>query len=71
MKKHIAIDGPILHGTYYRWTGFIEGKRTTRTISQEVAQECKRRIKRFRKLQKEIDALLAEALANAPWIPKP
>jgi uncharacterized protein DUF6788 len=61
---------PQLHGTYYRWTGFIEGKRTTRTITKEVAQECKRRIKRFRKLQKEIDALLAEALANAPWIPK-
>jgi Family of unknown function (DUF6788) len=58
---------PRLHGTYYRWTGFIKGKRTTKTISKEVAQECKRRIKKFRKLQKEIDALLAQALINAPW----
>jgi len=58
---------PRLHGTYYRWTGFIAGKRTTKTISKETAQECKRRIKRFRKLQKEIVALLAEALATAPW----
>jgi len=61
---------PRLHGTYYRWTGFIDGKRTTKTISRETAQECKRRIKKFRKLQKEIDALLAQALRNAPWLPK-
>ena len=26
---------PRLHGTYYRWTGFIDGKRTTKTISKE------------------------------------
>jgi len=58
---------PELHGIYYRWTGFIEGKRTTKTVSKEVAQECQRRIHRFRKLQKEIDSLLREALKNAPW----
>jgi hypothetical protein len=61
---------PRLHGTYHRWTGFIDGKRTTKTISKEVAMECKRRIKQFRKLQKEIDALLAEALRNPPWLTK-
>jgi hypothetical protein len=58
---------PQLHGTYYRWTGSIDGKRTTKTISREMALECKRRIKRFRRLQKAIDALLTQALANAPW----
>src|SRR5215471_21047999 len=58
---------PRLHGTYYRWTGFIHGKRTTKTISKEQARECKKRIKRFRKLQKEIDAILKQALAVAPW----
>ena len=62
---------PKLHGAYYRWTGFIQGKRTTRTISPEVALECNRRIKRFRRLQKKVDALLAQALSDAPWIPKP
>ena len=61
---------PRLHGTYYRWTGFINGKRTTKTISKEVAQECERRIKNLRKLQKEIETLLARALAIAPWTPK-
>src|SRR5580765_3055284 len=62
---------PRLHGTYYRWTGFIDGKRTTRTISKEAAAECKRRIKRFRKLQRELDALLAEAVKAAPWVSTP
>jgi uncharacterized protein DUF6788 len=59
---------PQLHGTYYRWTGFINGKRTTKTISREEAKECRRRIKRFRKLQKQIEALLSQSLANAPWV---
>jgi hypothetical protein len=60
---------PQLHGTYYRWTGFIDGKRTTKTISKEVALECKRRIKKLRRLQQQIDALLTEALRSAPWLP--
>jgi hypothetical protein len=59
---------PVLHGVYYRWTGFIDGKRTTKTVSREVAWECKRRIKNFRRLQNEIQKLLREALANAPWV---
>jgi hypothetical protein len=59
---------PQLHGTYYRWTGFIDGKRTTKTISKEVARECKRRIRLYKKLQKQIDVLLAEALRSAPWL---
>src|SRR5215217_4979146 len=58
---------PRLHGTYYRWTGFIAGRRTTKTISKEAAQECKRRIQSFRQVQKQLDALLAEALDDAPW----
>lgn len=59
---------PRLHGTYYRWTGFIEGKRTTKTVSKEVAQECKRRIRNLRRLQKTINTLLRQSLKNAPWV---
>jgi hypothetical protein len=59
---------PQLHGTYYRWTGFIDGKRTTKTISKATALECKRRIKKFRRLQKKLEAVLHEALRNAPWL---
>ncbi len=61
------LRSPRLHGIYYRWTGFIEGKRTTRTVSKEVAQECMRRIRNYRRLQRDIEKLLRKALANAPW----
>jgi hypothetical protein len=58
---------PKLHGTYYRWTGFLKGKRTTKTISKEAAEECERRIKNYRALQGQLDQLVEEALESAPW----
>jgi hypothetical protein len=58
---------PKLHGTYYRWTGFIEGKRTTKTISKEMAKECEKRIENYRVLQSKLDQIVEKALANAPW----
>ena len=68
-KPHCACKAnpPQLHGVYYRWTGTLEGKRTTKTISKEVAKECERRIKNYRQLQREIEKLLTRALAQAPW----
>lgn len=58
---------PKLHGIYYRWTGTLEGKRTTKTISKETAKECQRRIRNYRRLQCQIEKLLSQALAQAPW----
>jgi len=58
---------PDLHGVYYRWTGFIKGKRTTKTVSKEVALECKKRINNYRKLRREMKRLLREAVTDAPW----
>jgi hypothetical protein len=58
---------PQLHGTYYRWTGVIDGKRTTKTISKEVAKECKRRIRNYRVVLQQLDELLDDALNSAPW----
>jgi len=60
-------SSPQLHGVYYRWTGSINGKRTTKTISKEDALECKRRIQSFRKLQTQIQNLLREGIVSAPW----
>lgn len=60
---------PRLHGTYYRWTGFIDGKRTTKTITRAMALECERRIQNFRTLQREIGRLLRASIAEAPWEP--
>ena len=60
-------DSNALHGPYYRWTGVINGKRTTRTISKEAAQECQRWIKNYDKLRKQIEKLIDEAIDSAPW----
>ena len=58
---------PKLHGPFYRWTGVINGKRTTKTISKEVAGECLTRIKKYKKMQEKMDEILKIALDNAPW----
>jgi hypothetical protein len=55
------------HGVYYRWTGILAGKRTTKTLSQAEARECQARIKNYRKLQTAIGKLVHQALKNAPW----
>jgi hypothetical protein len=55
------------HGIYYRWTGNLAGKRTTKTLSREEAQQCQARIKNYRQLQKAIANLIRQALKNAPW----
>jgi hypothetical protein len=60
-------DPACRHGLYYRWTGIIDGKRTTRTISRAQAQQCRARIKNYRLLQNVIARLLRQALLDAPW----
>ena len=55
------------HGVYYRWTGVLEGKRTTKTISRAEALACEASIKNHRKLQKTISDLIRQSLKNAPW----
>ena len=46
-------DPKYLHGPYYRWIGWINGKPTTKNISEETAQECQRRIENYKELQKK------------------
>ena len=58
---------PKLHGPYYRWTGFLQGKRTTKTLTPQQARECKQRIAHYRALEKQIHQLLRQALKAAPW----
>ena len=68
-KPNCACKGtpPKLHGVYYRWTGFLEGKRTTKTLSKAESDECQTRIKNYRDLQKTISGLIRQSLKNAPW----
>src|SRR2546427_12168693 len=70
-KAHCACKAhpPKLHGIYYRWTGFLRGKRTTKTLSKDQAQECRRRIQNYRKFQRQIQKILAQGLQQAPWKP--
>jgi len=58
---------PKLHGPYYRWTGFIQAKRTTKTLSPAQARECKKRIRNYRALEKQLRQLLRKAFQQAPW----
>jgi hypothetical protein len=58
---------PKLHGPYFRWTGFLEGKRTTKTLTPEQARECRRRIAHYRVLERQISQLVRRALKAAPW----
>jgi hypothetical protein len=59
---------PKLHGPYHRWTGFIDGKRTSRTLTKEEAEESEKRIRNYRAMQKKVDRLLAASLKAAPWL---
>jgi hypothetical protein len=56
-----------LHGPYYRWTGSIEGKLTTVTLSEKEADECTRRIENWKRLQEKLALIVKTAVATAPW----
>lgn len=56
-----------LHGPYYRWSGIIDGKRTTVTLSPNIAKECKRRIQNYKKLVSKLNSLISKSMRSAPW----
>jgi hypothetical protein len=56
--KELIIAGPVI----------INGKRTTKTITPEVANECRKRIRNYRKVKKQFDNIPRLALQEAPWI---
>jgi len=58
---------PKLHGPYYRWTGFIQGQRTTKTLTPQEARDCQQRIRHYRAFEKQVRQLLRQALQAAPW----
>jgi len=41
--------------------------RTTKTISKQMAEKCRRRIKNYRALQYELERILEYSLAIASW----
>ena len=55
------------HGLYYRWSGTVNGKLMTRSISKEAAEECQRRIANYKAVLKKIDELVNNEIAKEPW----
>jgi len=60
-------DAEKRHGPYYRWTGVIDGRRTTVTITEQESNECRKRIKNWKRLQQELTLIVEKAMARAPW----
>ena len=55
------------HGLYHRWSGTVNGKLMTRSISKEAAEECRRRIENYKAVLKKIDELVNDEIAKEPW----
>jgi len=62
-------DKSKLH-TVYQWSGLIDGKNTTRTLSKDMFIECKKRINNYKKLQKNLKKIINRGLKNSPWVKK-
>ena len=56
-----------MHGPYYRWTGKKGGRQTSVILTKEQANECRKRIKRWRAFEKKIASLVKKSMSNAPW----
>ena len=65
---HCRTDPSKRHGPYYRWTGVIKGKPTTITLTEQEAEECKKRIAHWRSAQKKLALMAQQDLARAPWV---
>jgi len=61
-------ETPKLHGPYFRWTGFLDGKRKTVTLDPAIVDEALTRIKNFKLLMEAIENIKSKALNEAPWI---
>ena len=58
---------PMLHGPYHIWSGKIDGKSTTRKLTEATAQECRRRITHYQNVIKKLQGFLDKDIARAPW----
>ena len=52
----------------YQWSGLIEGKNTTRTLTKEMFLECKKRIENYKKMMTILKKIITKSLEKAPWI---
>ena len=64
-------DAEKRHGLYYRWTGFLAGKRTTKAISPEEAKTCEQMIQNYRQAQETLARLVQQSIPETPWEKRP
>ena len=54
----------------YQWSGNINGKNTTRTLTREMYVECIKRIARYKKFKQLFLEAVHSSLMRAPWLEK-
>ena len=53
--------------TAYQWSGNIDGRNTSRSLTKEMYIECKKRTQNYRKLKELLNKEIDKAIKNAPW----
>jgi hypothetical protein len=54
----------------YQWSGNIDGRNTSRSLTKDMFLECKKRTKNYRKLKELLNKEIDKAIKNAPWVKK-
>lgn len=54
----------------YQWSGNINGRNTTRTLTKDMYLECKKRIANYKRFKKLFIVEVNKALKQAPWVVK-
>ena len=54
----------------YQWSGNIDAKNTTRTLTREMYLECKKRIANYKNFKVRFMEEVNLALKAAPWVKK-
>jgi hypothetical protein len=54
----------------YQWSGNINGKNTSRALTEEMFVDCKKRIENYKKLKRLFLAKVNQGLKTAPWAQK-
>lgn len=57
------------HGPYCRWSGTIDGKRTTVTLSQAQAKVVKKAIENYQNLKQQEENLFSESMRQIRDLP--
>jgi hypothetical protein len=69
-KKNCRCVDPALRHKVYQWSGNIDGKNTSRTLTREMYLECKKKTANYKTFKRLFVAEVNKALKAAPWMKK-